>query len=623
MPVTLYWLCVLALVVGVVTGLGAVVFRGLIGLVHNAFFLGQFSFAYDASHFTSASPWGGFVILVPVAGGLVVTWLVSTFAPEAKGHGVPEVMDAIYYKRGVIRPVVAVVKSIASAFAIGSGAAVGREGPIIQIGSALGSTLGQLVQMTAGQRITLVAAGAGAGIAATFNTPIGGVLFATELMMPEISVNTFLPVAISTGTATFIGRLFFGAAPAFFVPAQLGAIPNQPGSAFTLLLYALLGAVTGAAAALLVRALHWTEDAFDHVPGRYTRHAFGMLLVGAAMYLLQRYAGHYFIEGVGYATIQATLYGQLQGGLFLLLLAACKTFATSVSLGSGSSGGVFSPSLFIGATLGASLASLIATVLPGAPVSGPAFAMVGMGAMVGGGTGAAMTAVAMIFEMTRDYDIVLPMIIAVAFSLGVRRMLSPESIYTLKLVRRGHPIPNALHANMFLVQSAGHVMETDVLVLDAQVQFRATLSPTAEPAFRHVVVTRHNEIYGVLRINTGLRRAVSHAASDITLGALAQRNFIVVQESDAVFGVISRLWKQHAVMAVVVVVVEQGDSHDAVRVLGVIAKEHIAEAVASTVRIFPGHMEAKSGGAVAHIGKRAPPGSRNAEAKGSDDETGT
>jgi CIC family chloride channel protein len=584
-PVGLRWLCVLAFIVGIVTGLGAVVFRALIGLVHNAFFLGRFSFMYDASHFTPASPWGVFVILVPVVGGLAVTWIVSTFAPEAKGHGVPEVMDAIYYKRGVIRPVVAVVKSIASALAIGSGAAVGREGPIIQIGSALGSTLGQLVRMTAGQRITLVAAGAGAGIAATFNTPIGGVLFATELMMPEISVNTFLPVALATGTATFLGRLFFGAAPAFFVPAQLGAISNEPGGVLTLVLYALLGAITGAAAALLIRSLHWAEDAFDRVPGRYRRHALGMLIVGLTMYLLWRYAGHYYVEGVGYATIQATLYGQLQGGGFLLLLALCKTLATSVSLGSGSSGGVFSPSLFIGAALGAAFASFIAMAVPGAPVSVAAFAMVGMGAMVGGGTGAAMTAVAMIFEMTRDYDIVLPMIIAVAFSLGARRLLCPESIYTLKLVRRGHPIPNALHANMFLVQNAAQVMETDVLVLDGRVPFRDLMTHLEGPAFRHIVVTRQEEIYGVLRINTGLRRAVSQSGSDIELGTLAQRNFIVVQEKDVAFGVISRLWKQHAVMAVVL---GQRDGSAPVRVLGVIAKEHIADAVAGSIRIFPG-----------------------------------
>ena len=584
-PMALPWLCCLAFLVGIVTGLGAVIFRGLIGFVHNVLFLGQFSFAYDASSFTSAAPWGAFVILVPVVGGLAVTWIVSNFAPEAKGHGVPEVMDAIYYKRGVIRPVVAVVKSIASALAIGSGAAVGREGPIIQIGSALGSTLGQLMRMTPGQRITLVAAGAGAGIAATFNTPIGGVLFATELMMPEISVNTFLPVAIATGTATFVGRLFFGAMPAFFVPQQLGAMPNQLGSAVTLILYALLGVVAGVAATLLVRTLHWAEDAFDRVPGRYFRHALGMLIVGVTMYLLWRNAGHYYIEGVGYATIQATLYGQLQGGAFLLMLAVFKMLATSISLGSGSSGGVFSPSLFIGATLGASFASLISMVWPGAPVRAPAFAMVGMGAMVGGGTGAAMTAVAMIFEMTRDYDIVLPMIIAVAFSLGVRRMLSRESLYTLKLVRRGHPIPTALHANMFLVQNAAQVMETDVFVLDANTPFRDMLARSEGVPFRHVVVTKEQEIYGVLRINTGLRRAVSQGEADITLGVLAQRNFIVVRENEVAFSVITRLWKQHAVMAVVV---GREATHDPTRVLGVIAKEHIADSVASSIRIFPG-----------------------------------
>lgn len=584
-PLALSWLLVLALAVGCITGLGAVVFRGLIGFVHNLFFLRQASFSYDASQFTPDSPWGALVIFVPVVGGLLVTWIVSNFAPEAKGHGVPEVMDAIYYKGGIIRPVVALIKSIASAFAIGSGAAVGREGPIIQIGSALGSTLGQLIRMTAGQRITLVAAGAGAGIAATFNTPIGGVLFATELMMPEISVDTFLPVALATGTATFIGRLFFGADSAFLVPAQLGAIPNQLGSALTLALYALLGALTGVAAAALIRALHWAEDAFERMPNRYLRHAAGMLLVGLLMYALWRGAGHYYVEGVGYASIQATLYGQLPGAAFLLLLAGSKLFATSVSLGSGSSGGVFSPSLFIGATLGAAVASVITAAVPGTPISAPAFAMVGMGAMVGGGTGAAMTAVAMIFEMTRDYDIVLPMIIAVAVSLGVRRLLSVESIYTLKLRRRGHAIPNALHANMFLVQEASQVMETDVLVLDHATPFREILPRSEGFVFRHVVVTKDERILGVLRINVGLRRAVNQAESDITLGELAQHNFIVVTEHEIAFRVISRLWRQHATMAVVV----QLDSAQApVRVLGVIAKEHVADSVARSIRIFPG-----------------------------------
>src|SRR6202034_58420 len=190
------------------------------------------------------APWGAFVILVPILGAVAVTFLVSNFAPEARGHGVPEVMDAIYYKGGVIRPVVALVKSLASAIAIGSGAAVGREGPIIQIGSALGSTLGQIVAMPTGQRITLVAAGAGAGIAATFNTPIGGVMFAIELMLPEVSVDTFLPVAVATGAATFIGRWFFGDQPAFQVPTIV-AMTSHAGTVALLLLYTILGGLIG------------------------------------------------------------------------------------------------------------------------------------------------------------------------------------------------------------------------------------------------------------------------------------------------------------------------------------------------------------------------------------------
>ena len=578
-------LSLLALVVGVITGIGAVVFRGLIGLVHNVFFLGHFAFAYNASVFTPANPWGPLVILVPVIGGIGVTWIVSSFAPEAKGHGVPEVMDAIYYQGGVIRPVVAVVKSIASALAIGSGAAVGREGPIIQIGSALGSTLGQVIRMQAGQRITLVAAGAGAGIAATFNTPIGGVLFATELMLPEISVDTFLPVAVATGTATFIGRLFFGSEPAFSVPINLASIPNEPSSALTLVLYALLGAIIGVAAAGFIRGLHWLEDGFDKIPGRYLRHALGMLLVGILMYALWRTAGHYYIEGVGYSTIQATLHGQITGAWFLLLLFAGKLLATSISLGSGSSGGVFSPSLFMGAAIGAAFASVVTALFPGAPVSLPAFAMVGMGAMVGGGTGAAMTAVTMIFEMTRDYDIVLPMILAVALALGVRRMLSRENIYTLKLVRRGHPIPKALHANMFLVRSAAEIMERDVLVLDENTPFAVFLNmATVQGGLRHVVVTRGGTILGGLRVNTDLRRALG-AAGDVALGDLVRPGFAIVRESDVAFDVITTIWNKGVAMAIVT---SRSGGHEPERVLGVITKEHVADTVARSIQIYSG-----------------------------------
>src|SRR5579872_823890 len=491
-------LSLLAIVVGIITGFGAVLFRALIGLIHNIAFLGVVAVDYDASAFTPPSPWGAFIIHVPVIGGLIVTFLITNFAPEARGHGVPEVMDAIYYKEGVIRPVVALIKSLASALSIGTGAAVGREGPIIQIGAALGSSLGQLIPVAPWQRITLVAAGAGAGIAATFNTPIGGVMFAIELMLPEISARTFLPVALATGTATFIGRIFFGIHPAFAIPNTLLA-SQAPASLDALLLYALLGALIGIAGAAFIRGLSFAEDIFDAIHNPYLRNLLGMLLIGVLIYVLLVLAGHYYVEGVGYSTIQAILNGDMGVPALLLMSFAAKLAATSISLGAGASGGIFSPSLFMGATIGGAFGLLVQAVhpLPGFGVI--TCAIVGMAAMVGGGTGAAMTAVTMIFEMTRDYDLVMPIIVAVALAIGVRRLLSQENIYTIKLVDRGHFVPKALHANMFLVRRARDVMQKDVSVLAADADFDAFLRQHANAGeLRHVVVTRGNHIAGVV-----------------------------------------------------------------------------------------------------------------------------
>ena len=258
------------------------------------------------------------------------------------------------------------------------------------------------------------------------------------------------------------------------------------------------------------------------------------------------------------------------------LLFVCKALATSTSLGSGSSGGIFSPSLFMGATLGGGFASLLAAagLLP-MPLSIPAFAMVGMGAMVGGGTGAVMTAVTMIFEMTRDYDIVMPMILAVAASVGVRRLLSPESIYTLKLVRRGRGLPKALHANMFLVRHAREVMDPNVLILPAEASFDTLLREhEAQGRFQHVVVTQHGRLYGVIRVNTGLWRGLEGAHMPVTLGDVASRDYTVVRDEAIAFDVIERMWRKRAFMAVVVKGkgVPHGDD-----VVGVITKEHVAE----------------------------------------------
>jgi CIC family chloride channel protein len=581
--VNLFVFSLIAIVVGVITGFGAIFFRGLISLVHNLLFLGHISTLYNASIHTPSSPWGVFVILVPVIGGMGVVFLVNTFAPEARGHGVPEVMDAIFYNEGRIRPIVAIVKSLASALAIGSGSAVGREGPIIQIGASLGSSLGGVLRLEAWQRITLVAAGAGAGIAATFNTPIGGVIFAIELMMPEVSTRTFLPVALATGTATFIGRVFFGPQPAFSVPA-VGALAVHASGVFILALYALLGVAVGLGATGFIRGLHLAEETFAGIKNPYLRHAIGMALVGAMMYAFLRFSGHYHIEGVGYATVQDVLVGGLSAMPFLALLFAAKLTATSLSLGSGSSGGIFSPSLFMGATLGGAFGALAQLLLPSAGVSVPAFAMVGMAAMVGGGTGAAMTAVTMIFEMTLDYEIVVPMIIAVSISIGVRRLLSHENIYTIKLQGRRHFIPKALHANMFLVRRAGEIMDKDILILPHDMTIDAFLRlPGHQGRVRHVVITRDERIVGVLRVNTALRRGLEGAYVGASLGDASSGQFAIARGEDIMFNVIGRMWRKNAVMTVVVTgegIPRPGD------VIGVITKEHVADSVAESIKSY-------------------------------------
>jgi CIC family chloride channel protein len=581
--VGLLGLSILALVVGVVTGFGAVAFRALIALIHNVAFLGKFSIAFDANQFTPAAPWGAWVILVPVIGGLVVTFLVVNFAPEARGHGVPEVLDAIYYKEGYIRPVVAAIKSLASAFSIGTGAAVGREGPIIQIGATLGSSLGQYIQMMPWQRITLVAAGAGAGIAATFNTPIGGVMFAIELMLPELSARTFLPVALATGAATFVGRIFLGLQPAFEVPSAL-YLHSEQAPIQALLMFALLGALIGLAATAFIRGLVFAEDLFPKIKNPYLRHGIGMLMVGVLIYALFHYEGHYFVEGVGYATIQAILTDQLAAAGLLVGLFFAKLFATSVSLGSGASGGIFSPSLFMGATLGGAFGAAINAIGGVHGVDPVTCAIIGMAAMVGGGTGAAMTAVTMIFEMTRDYDIIMPIIVAVALSIGVRRLLSRENIYTVKLVTRGHLIPKALHANMFLVRHAEEVMDRDVILLPAETDFAAFLRQTKGGGFRHIVVTRGDNIVGVLRVNTELRLGLEGAYSGVMLGDIAQKNFTVARAQDVVFDVVERMWKRNASMAIVT----KGAGHlpRGKHVVGMISKEHIADSVADSIRPY-------------------------------------
>lgn len=401
-----------AILVGLGAGFGAVIFRWLIE-----------SFDKIRIVLSTIGPLG--IVMAPALGGLVVGPLIYFFAREAKGHGVPEVMEAVAMRGGRIRPIVAIIKSLASAICIGSGGSVGREGPIVQIGSALGSTLGQILHMSDDRIRNLVACGAAGGIAATFNAPIAGVLFALEVILGEFSVGHFSTVVISSVTASVIGRIFLGDEPAFPVPSYSMVSPWE------LLLYAVLGVAAAFVALAFTRILYKFEDIFDawRFP-EYLKPAVGGLGIGII--------GLYFPDlfGVGYGAIERSLLGEVLGGTALLLL-VLKVAATSLTIGSGGSGGVFAPSLFIGSMLGAAYGVVVHHWLPSLTAAPGAYALVGMAAVFSGAARAPITSIIILFEMTDDYRIILPLMFATVISTLLSEYLSRESIYTLKLTRRG------------------------------------------------------------------------------------------------------------------------------------------------------------------------------------------
>jgi CIC family chloride channel protein len=407
----------LAVIVGAVAGLGAVAFRWLISSFTTLFF----DEGGDVLSFMGRYH----VIIVPVIGALLFGPLIYFFAREAKGHGVPEVMEAVALKGGRIRPRVSVVKALASSICIGSGGSVGREGPIVQIGSSFGSAIGQWLKLPDDTVRVLVACGAAGGIAATFNAPIAGVFFALEIILGRVVTRRFAYVVISAVVADFLAQVFLGNARAFAIPT-FGMASNWEFS-----FYVVLGILSGLAALAFIYLLYKCEDLFDFLKmPEYLKPALGGLAIGA----IGLYSGDLF--GVGYGGITKALSGEWVTGT-LLLMGLLKLVATSLTLGSGGSGGIFAPSLFIGAMLGTAVGSTFGKFFPS--ITGPigAYGVVGMAAVFAGATRAPFTAIVIIFEMTRDYAIILPLMAAVVISTVLTRAFRRETIYTMKLVRRG------------------------------------------------------------------------------------------------------------------------------------------------------------------------------------------
>ncbi len=470
-------LIILSVIVGLATGLGAI---GFIVMVEyfNGLFFGLTDQILTAA-VGSAQAWGYKIWLpiIPLIGGILVGPIVYNFAKEARGHGVPEVMNSVARLGGIIRPRVAAAKAVASAICIGSGGSAGREGPIVQIGSAFGSTVGQIFHMS-GERVKiLVGCGAAAGISAVFNAPIAGVIFSLEIILGDFAIRTFSPVILSSVVASVVSRSFLGNHPAFEVPSYSLV------SAWEIPFYIVMGVMIGALAVLFTRVLELFEDGFDalKVPG-WTKPAIGGLFLGIiAIFYPQTLAD-------GYETIKLTLFGDMAIGLMLVLI-FMKLLATSLTLGSGNSGGIFAPSLFMGAAAGGGFGYLVNLIFPNVSATHGAYALVGMAAMVAGATHAPITAMLIIFEMTSDYRIILPLMITVVFSALVARKIFPYSIYTVKLARRGIDLRGGKDINVLRSHTVSEVMDTSYETIFASMNLAQIFHKIEQSKETYFIVT--------------------------------------------------------------------------------------------------------------------------------------
>jgi CIC family chloride channel protein len=519
-------MAILAVIVGLASGIGAVGFRHLILLFQTI------SYGTDGNllQLAQATPWY-LRLWIPAAGGLVVGPLVYFFAREAKGHGVPEVMEAVALRSGIIRKRIVLIKSLASAICIGTGGSVGREGPIVQIGSAIGSTIGQVLKISADRIRTLVGCGAAAGIAATFNAPIAGSMFALEVVLGDFGLATFSPIVISSVVATAISRHFLGNAPAFLVPAY------ELFSAWEFPLYVMLGLFCALVAVSFTSVLYRFEDLFDGMKfPDYLKATLGGFILGAMGLVFPH------VLGVGYGTIDLALIGNLSWWL-LLLLAACKILATSITIGSGGSGGIFAASLFMGAMAGGVFGTLAHAVLPGVTASSGAYSIVGMGAVVSGTTHGPMSAILILFEMTGDYKIILPLMIACIISYLTSSQLLQESIYTLKLARRGINIRGGKEVNVLKSMPVRDVMNPHPETMPENLslrEFSERISKSKHNSFP--IVNKDGNLTGILSFLDYHDAVFDENLKDLIVAKdLATLNVVTVSIDDNLYSALEKI----------------------------------------------------------------------------------
>ncbi len=511
---------VLAFTIGIVGGLAAVGFHYLILLIKRIFW-GATSTATFLDT-VRALPWY-YRLLAPALGGAIVGPLVTYIVKEARGHGVPEVMEAVALRDGKIRFLVAPLKAMVSAICIGSGGSAGREGPIVQIGASFGSSLGQFFRLTPDRIKTLLGAGAAAGIAGTFNAPMAGVIFSIEVILREVKLDSFSPIVIAAVTGTAIANSLFGrTGPIFDIPV------HQLVGYWELLFYAGLGLFAAFVGLVYSNLLYAFEDLFEHIPFPEAGKAAlgGLLLGGLALVVPQ-------IHATGYPVMESALHGRLPAQLVFVLMGA-KILATSLTLGSGGSGGIFAPSLFIGAMTGSTYGTVVGAIFPGFVAMPSAYAMVGMGAVFAAATHAPLSSIVIIFEMTRDPKIILPLMFACIISSVTASQYQKKNIYTTKLLRRGVDIENVKETSLMESMQVREIMIREPITIhghatitEARDMFKRTFL-----SYLPVIDEETGEFLGMLRYHTAFGYRDGDYDEDMQVQRLVQLPPVIIHEDD-------------------------------------------------------------------------------------------
>jgi chloride channel protein, CIC family len=526
------FISLLATAVGMIAGVVAFLLYNLIGLFTNLAFYHIWSF-----HFRSpaGNQLGAWVIFIPVIGGIIVGFMAKYGSPKIKGHGIPEAMEAVLTSKSRIEAKVAILKPISAAIAIGTGGPFGAEGPIIQTGGAFGSVIGQIVSTTASERKVLLACGAGAGMAATFNTPIAGVILAIELLLFEFRSRSFIPLVIATTLATSVRQLLLGTG------AMFNVLPMDFGIPRTLPYYLVLGIICGAIAIAFTKALYFVEDRFDGLPIPELWHpAIGALALGIIGFFVPR------VLGVGYDTLADILNNNLPLKL-LALVAVCKSVALLLSLGSGTSGGLLAPMFMSSAAAGGLFAIGVNTLIPGAHLSPGACALVAMAAVFGSASRATFTFIVFAFEIVHDFNAVLPLMLVSVIATAIAMRYLPNSIMTEKLARRGLDIHQEYEANALKQLKVEEVMARDVATIEPEKTVRAAADRFATGDLKtsryHAlpIVDAAGRLQGLVTQGDLLHALQADPAGEMTVVDAGTGTLIVAYPDERVFDAVTKM----------------------------------------------------------------------------------